>query len=100
MLRNLSLALERHIPVGNRIRRRLSALQGQRRRRRKLENALEDGARLRDVTVREILFDRERIDFSRQVGVNEQCLQLRAEDPLSVSQLGVVQRLYAQAVTG
>src|SRR5688572_25161534 len=63
-----------------------------------LVHAFEDGPRLCHVAVSEVLFDRKRVYLARQPGMQQQRLELRAEDPHAVCKLRVEERLHAQPV--
>ena len=98
---SVSVRVEREadVPVLARLGQRRAALHAERVRRRELQRAAEDRARLGDVAEREVLLDRERVDRRvRGAGCTSSALQLRAEHELAVRQERVEERLDAEAV--
>src|SRR3954451_6533706 len=92
--------LERHIPVLFWRRRCAASLQAQGMSGGKLVYALEDRARFGHVTVCEVIFNRQRINDSRDPRMNQKRFEFRAEDPISICQHGVIKRLYTQTIAG
>ncbi len=89
---------EAHIPVLARLGDGLAAPDRERVRRRQLGGARIDGARLRNVAEREILFDRKRIELAPEARMGQQRLELGAEDEQPVGQQRVMKRLHAEPV--
>ena len=89
---------ERHVPILLRQRTGDAALERERETGRQLVRTLENGARLRHVTVGKIFLDRQRIDVPRQAGVHHQRLQFRTENEFAGIEEGVIQRLDAETV--
>ena len=53
---------------------------------------------LRDIAVGKIFFHRQWINFAPQAGMRHQGFEFGAENELPVIQIGVIQRLHAEAV--
>ena len=76
----------------------MTALYGERVRRRQFPGLAEDGARFGDVAEREVFFDRQRVDVARQPAVRQQGFEFGTEKQRAIRQKGVVQRFDRQAV--
>ncbi len=87
-----------HVPIALDARRGIAAAPGQTMGGRQLGDRAVDGLRVRHVAVGEEILDRAVVERALEPGVDEQRLQLRAEDHLAARQLGPVERLLAQAV--
>ena len=77
-----------------------TASDGQGMAGRQLVDGLEDAARIGHIAIGEVLFHGQRIDLAREQGVFQQCLDLGAEQELTIGPPGIVQRLDTESVAG
>jgi hypothetical protein len=93
-----AVAGQRHLPVAHRHHLALAAPRAQVGAGLELLHALVDRLRIGHVAEGKVFLDRLRVDAALELRMQQQRLELRAEYDASVGQLGVVQRLHAEAV--